>query len=299
MVATVPPELLRPYRVDWEHDVFSDTRKALGISYDDALDVNKPCSTDDSLADRTIFWPGCTFSSYSQELTDVVFEFLRERGWASKMSAHCCGHILEFVAPTEDRQIYQGALSEQLQDLGICRIITACPNCYYSFDRLIKAGTLPGVEIVALSEVLLSEGMRFSPQEHPECSSVCFHDSCPDRLYGRFAEPARALFEAAEVREMEHSCKSSRCCGLGYLLYLRKPERSAIMAQERIIEFLDTGADCLVTYCVNCASAFYDPNGTIPVYYYLELLFGVRIDWLSAFQAVADVRELLMAEDSH
>jgi hypothetical protein len=69
------------------------------------------------------------------------------------------------------------------------------------------------------------------------------------------------------------------------------------MAQERLIEFFDTGADCLVTYCVNCASAFYDPNGTIPVYYYLELLFDIRVDWPRAFQAVAEVRERLMAED--
>lgn len=334
MVVKVPPELLRPYRVDWERDVFSEMRKTLGFIYDDALECVKvkACEAVAPLADtsgdqtvattqdlvaqaivgrtevasdcqaitaeQTIFWPGCTLSSYSQELTEAAFNFLKEHGQASVMSVNCCGHILEFVAPLEERQLYQGSLGNQLQLQGIKRIITACPNCFYSFKRLIDSGVLFGVEILALSEVLDNEGVRFSEQEHPGCGSVCFHDSCPDRQYGLFAETARSVFASVELREMEHSRGSSRCCGLGYLLYLRQPERSAAMAQERVAEFIDSGADCLVTYCANCASALCDPSKSNSVYYYLELLFGIRLNWPLIFQTVAEVHGNLMSEES-
>ncbi len=318
MAEKVSPEMLRPYRVDLQHDVFSELRRTFGFVYDDVLDSQTDASCKSSEAsleasndasdtagdeqninaDQTVFWPGCTLSSYSKELTDAAFDFLKEHGIASKMSAHCCGHILEFAAPNEDRQLYQGDLCEQLQAQGIKRIVTACPNCFYSFKRLIKAGTLPEIEIIALSETFLNEGIRFSAEDHPQCGSVCFHDSCPDRLHGLFAQTARDIFDSVELREMEHSRKSSRCCGLGYLLYLRQPERSAAMGQERVMEFIDSGADCLVTYCTNCASALYDSSETLKVYYYLELLFGIRMDWSSIFKTVAEVHGRLMAEES-
>lgn len=319
MVANISPDLLRPYRVDWERNVYSEMRKAMGFTYDDALECvrYKACevaetpteaitaeadtleviSTEPVTADQTIFWPGCTLSSYSKELTDAAFRFLREHGLASAISVDCCGHILEFVAPLEERQLYQGSLCGQLKAQGIRRIITACPNCYYSFKRLIEAGALNGVEILALSEVLLDEGIRFSQQDNPGCGSVCFHDSCPDRQFGLFAETVRDIFASVEVFEMEHSRRSSRCCGLGYLLNMRQPQRSAAMGRERVAEFVDTGADYLVTYCLNCASALCDPNRNDAVYYYLELLFGIRLDWTLIFEIVAEAYGRLMAEE--
>jgi Fe-S oxidoreductase len=163
----------------------------------------------------------------------------------------------------------------------------------------------PGLEVIALPQLLTRQGMlaqappsqqAASPlpaaatlsdqdQAHqlpaaqalPLCPppSVSIHDSCPDRQKGVFAESVRALFANFELREMRHNRRQSRCCGLGKLLPLRNQQASQEMRSQRLAEFQQSGAELLVTYCLNCSQPLQGDN----TYYYLELLFGIRVDW--------------------
>ncbi|MDR3036838.1 MAG: (Fe-S)-binding protein [Coriobacteriales bacterium] len=305
---------LRPYRVDLGGDVYTRVREAQGFVYDDAL-----CEVGEQQDKREtvpllphllngqplrLFMPGCALAGYSRELTLAVYEYLREAGEVDGLSVICCGKVLDFVATPGECAAYAGVVAARLAAHGVTRIVTACPNCYQAYTALAGDGcggqegrlsradasdtsTAPPfssatstscrIEVLAVSEVLARRGVRFGPSEATPFTSVCVHDSCPSRTDGVFAHSVRSLFEGVELREMAHSQTRARCCGQGKLLPLGHPEQSKDLANERLAESAATGAECLVTYCTNCAQVL--RGASQPSYHYLELLFGIHIDW--------------------
>jgi Fe-S oxidoreductase len=279
-------DLYRPYRVDLGGDVFTVLRAARGITYDDALQG----PADKGADARTLFMPGCALASYAPELTHAVYGYLRDTGKVDGLSVTCCGNILAYAAAPEERQHYDERLAARLEEHRVRRIVTGCSNCYHAFTELTHSGKAPRLEVVALSEVLVQQGLRFSPSESAPFKSVCIHDSCPDRGHSVFARSVRTIFEQVEVREMAHSHEHSLCCGLGKLLGVEHADTSFRLSRSREAEFAATGASCLVTYCATCAQALVVPGdaGTrVHARHYLELLFDVGIDWAALDAATA------------
>jgi len=77
---------------------------------------------------------------------------------------------------------------------------------------------------------------------------------------------------------------------MGLWVYLRLPETmhpdfrqpirpAAIAAKQFCDELKAAGADCLVTGCVSCSNSMRRGDASAPAYHYLELLFGIKIDW--------------------
>jgi Fe-S oxidoreductase len=264
-------DTLRSYRVDLGGDIYTLLRAAQGFVYDEALE--KAATS----ASKRLFLPGCSLSAYSQKLTQAVYRYLFDLKEVDGMSIACCGNILDFVVTPQRRARYADELAARLDAHGVTRIVTACPNCYQTYRDLACSGRMATLEVVAVSEILAARKVRFAPADEACFASVCVHDSCPDRLDGVFASSVRALFAEADVREMAHNRRYSRCCGVGKLLAMRDPAASRRLASERFAEFNATGAECLVTCCANCALAL--KGADRPSYHYLELVFGIPIDW--------------------
>lgn len=281
---------------------FSLMRQIRGYSYDDVFDMRATGAQDGTTNDaatnvtasvsvgtansaRTLFWPGCALSSYSRELTEAVFGFLRERDVVDGLSVGCCGNIIRFAADQATCTAYRSNLLFALEAQGIRRIVTACPNCYYSFGETLKDST--SIELIALSQFLVDEGLRIPRERIAPATSVCVHDSCPDRRNGVDACAVRGLLREIEIREMKHNRIHSRCCGLGQLRFVSDPMNSQRLREERIEEFGATGAGQLVTCCFSCANAFQDPATGLTALHYLELLFDIRVDWQAVYESSA------------
>jgi Fe-S oxidoreductase len=273
--------LYRPYRTDLEPHYFSLMQRDGGFVFEDALEAG---------AVRSLFLPGCSLAGYSRELTQAVYGFLKERGLVDGMSTRCCGHILYFSADQTDFRAYTAEFAATLEDRGVTRIITACPNCYASLLETLQDS---GIELVSLSEVFVDEGVRFSTEQIAPATSVCVYDACPDRKLGAFGPSVRHLFEGLELREMRHRGENALCCGLGRLLFISSPVRSENLQKKCIGEFKETGADLLVTYCISCASAFQDPGEGVRAVHYLELLFGMHVDWAAVDARARSAHETL------
>jgi Fe-S oxidoreductase len=286
---------LRPYRTDLVPNIFTTLREERGITYVDALCDGEDAETGGEDAETfssgkasivsppplvstpTLFWPGCSLASYSQELTQAAYAFLHERDLADGLSATCCSDILRYSTNMMRRTAYANTLVALLEARGVRRIITACPNCYRTLQELVQRR---GSEVVALSEVLVQAGARITAEMIAPAVSVCVHDSCPDRRQGVFAASVRALFsDDVSIIEKRHHGRHSQCCGLGQLAFVRHPERSERGRQACLEEFEATAADLLVTYCVSCASAFHEPTRTLRSCHYLELLFATPLEW--------------------
>jgi Fe-S oxidoreductase len=277
---------LRPYHVELEDNLFSVLRSLQGLSYEDAL---IPESLGPHHGATSIFWPGCTLSSYSAELTEATYGFLKERGFADGMTTRCCGNILRSVKDRPVFEAYGQRLVGDLSAAGVKRLIAACPGCYHNLLELQLSDTPGGIEVLALPEVLISAGIEV-PSQYRDCT-VCVHDSCPDRTHGVFAESLRALVRGLELRETAHNREHSHCCGMGKLLSINHPEISESMIDQRLSELSATGADLVLSACFTCTSVFQELGTSPRSLHYLELFFDMHVNWPEVYRLVGEALE--------
>lgn len=257
-------------------------------SFDDVLSGDRitflahECQIDAGAADRgeagkTVLFPGCSFINYAPVLLDSVYRTLRSRGIVDGVTLQCCGRILEFVPGAEDElSAFRERLMEALKASGIRRIVAACPNCCAYLEKQIEEAGL-AIEVIPLPEVLEEAGCTLTlPSFAP--TPLAVHDSCPDRKRGRFARALRALIPPEDRVEMLHDRTHSRCCGSKTLA--RGDESAARkMAVNRLDEARSVGGEGVVTACMSCASLLSACSEDMPVFHYLELLYGQRIPW--------------------
>lgn len=240
---------------------------------------------------QTIFFPGCSFINFAQDLMHETYECLKGTIDGCGISLVCCGKILHFEPGAEEVCAeHERRLIESLVENGVERIITACPNCVKALRKLIaKTEGVVTTEVVALPQVLLEWGMRIDGQaldmikRATGCTDgpmpkVTIHDSCPDRATGEFAEGVRALLPEGSVIELEHNRRKSKCCGSA-VRGTGNYDLAAEMSQNRVDMCIGTEAAAIVTACMSCARILASTDDDIPVYHYLELLFGIPVLW--------------------
>ena len=86
-------------------------------------------------------------------------------------------------------------------------------------------------------------------------ATVTYHDPCDlGRNSGIFESPREVLKAIPGIRliEMPNNRQMANCCGGGGNLEMVDPDLSAKVAQMKIEEILETGADMVVTSCQQC-----------------------------------------------
>jgi len=226
---------------------------------------------------HTAFFPGCALHVLAPELSRKVFDWLQEKRYATQQVLKCCG-MPQFYEKSV------GAFSKQVDSVfevfarqRIDRVVVACPNCYRCLSDE-SAKTERQVEVVALSSLLVQEGVIVDPRSLPVDSIVTIHDACPDREEQRFAEDLRSLARELAVVEMKHSGRKTMCCGIGGPFYGESWEVKERQIDRRRNEAFDVRATHIISPCVNCAVALGKGAGSLTSTHYLELIFGEWID---------------------
>lgn len=144
-----------------------------------------------------------------------------------------------------------------IRDSGVKRIITSCAGCYHTFKSEYKKilGSLP-VEVHHVSEVLLDLVRRGKLEVKKSIENVMtYHDPCHLGRHEKIYDQPRTLLKAisrTELREMKRSREKSWCCGGGAIVSTVYPEITRRIADWRIQEALETGAEIIVTSCPLC-----------------------------------------------
>ncbi len=248
-----------PMLVDQEHHFFSLFRNTWKIDYSDLKQEH--CST--------LFFPGCSLSSFSPELTRSVYGWLQQQDSTIGFSAACCGLPLANIGLAERCCNHVAKLGQEFSAAGVKRIISACPNCFYHLQ-----GQFPGVEVVSLYPLLVDAGFQL-----PAGLKTTIHDSCPDRYTGLVGEAMRSMLASTELTEMEHHGKQTICCGSGGIVSMVAPEVSQQRAELRIDEIRATKADLCVSTCMACVKRLHGEEDDSPeVVHLLELVFDHKLD---------------------
>ncbi|NNF99890.1 MAG: hypothetical protein HKM93_10970 [Desulfobacteraceae bacterium] len=167
----------------------------------------------------------------------------------------CCGSVLLRMGDPEHKRLFKENI-DLFNNLGIETLISSCSGCFktilqdYPHVAPVNFEVLHTVEYLA--RMVKTGELKFT---HPVHRTVTFHDPCHlGRATNGFEGP-RIIMDAIpglSLKEMPRSHEYSRCCGAGGGLKAGFPDIQNKMAQRRIREAEETGAESLVSCCPFC-----------------------------------------------
>jgi len=177
----------------------------------------------------------------------------------------CCGSPIIRTGQLESASRLIGSNLDLFEEMGIKEIVSPCSGC----SKTIKAdypllaeklGKKWSGKVKHFSELyveLLRDG-RIKPTRSIERTAT-YHDPChlgrAQRIFDEPREILRAI-PGLKLVEMEFSGENGRCCGAGGGVKGHYPEMAEQIADKRVLEAVETGADLLVTMCPFCQASF-------------------------------------------
>jgi len=174
----------------------------------------------------------------------VDFTILGEGEW-------CCGFPLIGAGMSRELEKLKVHNLNKIKEVGAKSVVFSCPSCYRTWKELYDTD----VELLHSSHLL--EGLireKKIPLKELDLT-VTYHDPCDlGRNSGVYEPPREALkmIPGVKLVELENNREKTVCCGGGGNVEMVDPELSAGIAQKKIDEIHDTGADIIVTSCQQC-----------------------------------------------
>src|SRR3990172_3771109 len=166
----------------------------------------------------------------------------------------CCGSEVRRLGEAGLFEMIAEENTELFKGVGAGQLFTTSPHCYNTFKKDYPAN---GVQVQHYTQVLagLVEGRALEFSKKVE-KTVTYHDPCYLGKHNNvFDEPRDVLrgIPGVKLVEMDRSRQKSLCCeGGGGRMWLEGTNPGTRLAQWRVQEALDTGADILATACPFC-----------------------------------------------
>lgn len=233
----------------------------LGMGLHQALSFSKPMMR--VSRGEAVFWPGCALMGLAPAILERTRQCLERAEPGIGLSSCCCGQPSRYLFPGA-HQARQEKLRRRLEQQGVKRIYTACPNCTQELEGLGEYQVLPIWPVLA---------EHVGPEDiQGPGGPATLHDPCPMRKDAICQQAVRRLLALADVTltEAARCGENTRCCGNFHMMRALDPDKSRVMRQARLGD-LPAGLP-IVSYCEGCLDAFRgEGRRTIHV---LELLFG-------------------------
>ena len=220
-----------------------------------------------------VFWPGFALQNQDPALLKKTLVILARTEPGIRLAAGCCGQPAFFLFP-EKYPAYREKLEHRLNQSGVQRIYTACPNCTRQLCGI------RGIQVIPIWSVLAGTMTRedicgpgaAAPAGGAKTAGFIWHDPCPTRNDPAEQQAVRGLLRLSgvPVLEPEHTGPKTLCCGNFHMMHTLEPEKSARMRARRLEEF---PADRIIlSSCQGCLGSFQGQGRE--TLHLLELLFG-------------------------
>jgi heterodisulfide reductase subunit D len=212
----------------------------------------------------TLFFVGCApyFDAMFKDLeintlngVKGALKLLNHAGIPFNLSAgeRCCGRDLLLQGDRNSFMALAHLNIQEFEDLGVKRIITNCPECYYTlkvdYPDMVKGF---GIEVLHLTEVIapLVQSRKLNLRKLDK--RVTYQDPCTLGRCARIFDQPRHILKAAglELVEMEQSREKALCCGA--TAWLRCGAVNRQVQKQRLAQAEASGAEMLVTACPKC-----------------------------------------------
>ena len=214
---------------------------------------------------QTLYYVGCT-PSYDDRVQGVsrsVAAILKRAGvdFGILKNEKCSGDPARVMG---ERDLFEMLADENIKnfkDASIKQIVTTSPHDFHCF-KAEYPDDIQTIEILHYSQLLeqiIRENKIAFPADYPK--KVTYHDPCYLGKHHQIYEAPRKILESIpglELVEMERNRENSLCCGGGGGRMWADVEESQHLAEVRVQEALDTGAQVMATACPFCLINFED-----------------------------------------
>ena len=194
-----------------------------------------------------IYFRGCTAREKETSIAYATEELLKLADVEYRVldDEKCCGSVLLRTGFIDEAQ---EQIQKNTEVLSGEVILTSCAGCYKTLKQ--DYDNLDVIHISQfLSQLIDEKKLEFNKND----LNVTYHDSCHlGRHCNIFGEPRNVISKLANLIEMENNHENSLCCGAGGGVKSAYPEIASQMADSRISQAIDTGADLLITPCPFC-----------------------------------------------
>jgi Fe-S oxidoreductase len=212
-----------------------------------------------------LFYVGCTpsYDPRGQKVARALVQVLGSAGVDFGIlgnDENCCASEVRRLGEAGLFEAMVEENTEIFKELGVEKMFTISPHCFNVFKndyRSIEAGAKFGAQVQHYTQVLaglVKDGrLKFNGSFEKK---VTYHDPCYlGKHNGIFDEPRDVLanIPGLDLIEMDRSREKSLCCeGGGGRMFLEGTNPGTRLAQMRVKEALDTGAEILATACPFC-----------------------------------------------
>jgi heterodisulfide reductase subunit D len=164
----------------------------------------------------------------------------------------CCGFPLIQMGMSEKMQKLVEHNQEKVKQVDAKTVVFACPSCFHTWKERYKtnAELLHSTQfmerLISEKKIVFNSGFN---------KTVTYHDPCDLGRNSKVFDPPRNILNAIpglKLVEMANNRQLCICCGGGGDLEMIDPELSAAIAERKIQEIQDTGAEVVVTSCQQC-----------------------------------------------
>lgn len=212
-----------------------------------------------------LYFVGCT-PSYDPRVQQVARSLARLMAKADVdfgilgEEESCCGSEVRRLGEAGLFEMMVEENQELLKSLGIHKMVTTSPHCFNVFKNDYPKN---GMQVEHYTQLLSGLVDQDSGTARGHLSftgsvdaKVTYHDPCYLGKHNHiFEEPRKVLLSipGLQLVEMDRSREKSLCCeGGGGRMWLEGTNPGVRLAQSRIKEALETGAEILATACPFC-----------------------------------------------
>jgi Fe-S oxidoreductase len=210
-------------------------------------------------AQEYLLYLGCaaSFDDRAQMVGGALINFLKQHDISFGIlgeGEQCCGETARRLGEESVGQMLIEANKELFDELGVRKILTACPHCYNTFKKEYPAfgGNYEVVHHSQLISELVLRGEVTITGDRNE--RVAIHDSCyMGRVNGVYEPPRHILQNVRGVTMLEHSESKEWgfCCGAGGGRFWLEEEGTRIN-HERVGQLATLKPDVIATSCPYC-----------------------------------------------